>query len=136
MRVGNKMKTEPYHILVVDDEKAILDLFQRILPSFDLTLCEQAEEAVEAVRVSIEDDRPFAMAFVDIRLPPGPDGIWAAKQIRNLDPNMEIALVTGHLGTDLADIQRRIPPPEKLLYLEKPLNSREILDDIEDIFRE
>ncbi len=68
------MKTNCYRILVLDDERTILDLFRKILcpvegsyasnsrPSFDLTLAERSEEAVEAVRASVEEGRPFAMA--------------------------------------------------------------------------
>ena len=51
---------------------------------FDLHCCCQGDEAVDAVRQAVADDRPFAAAFLDVRMPPGPDGVWAAEQIRKL----------------------------------------------------
>jgi len=95
-------------------------------PVFDLTLWEQAQEAVEAVRVATEEERPFAVVFVDIRLPPGPDGVWAAEQIRILDPNIGIVLITGYFDTDLEKVERRVPSSDKLHYLKKPFYSKEI----------
>ena len=123
------MKTNHFRILALDDERDVLDLFREVLCAsrqFDLTLCEQAEEAVEAVRAAIEEERPFALAFLDIRLFPGPDGVWAAEQIRSLDPNIGIVLITGYIDTDLGEAERRIPPPDKLLFLQKPFHLKEI----------
>ncbi len=133
------MTTRHFRILAVDDDRPILDLYQKILcpprqgpesfhstTSLDLTLCEQADEAVELVRVAVAENRPFALAFIDVHLPPGKDGVWAAEEIRKLDPNIGIALVTGHLDTDLGEVGRRVPPPDKLLYLQKPFNPKEI----------
>ncbi len=132
------MKPNPYRILVLDDEKTILDLFRRVLcpaqgndasasrPSFDLTLTERSQEAVEAVRASVEERRPFAMAFLDIRLPRSPDGIWVAEQIRELDSDTVIAMMTGYPEIDITELQFRIRPLDRLIYLEKPLSPREI----------
>ena len=59
---------------------------------FDLVTCRQGDHAVAAVKHSIEENRPFSVAFVDIRMPPGRDGIWTAEQIRRLDENVEIII--------------------------------------------
>src|SRR5580658_9795809 len=48
--------------------------------------CEGAEAAVAAVRDALAADDPFAVVFLDMRMPPGPDGVWAAARIRELDP--------------------------------------------------
>ena len=45
-----------------------------------------AEAAVAAVQESLAQDRPFAVVFLDMRMPPGRDGVWAATRIRELDP--------------------------------------------------
>ena len=137
---GLQMDKEQFRILAVDDDTAILDLYTEILcdppglpdsvsstPSFDLTFCGQAEAAVEAVRGAIKKSSRFSLVFMDVRLPPGPDGIWAAGQIRNIDPAVGIVLVTGHQDVDLNQIEHRIPPPDKLLYLDKPFSPKEIL---------
>ena len=119
-------------ILAVDDDQNVLDLYEEFLSSptstyqFDVALCHQSETAVEAVRVAIEDENPFAVAFLDIRLGTGPDGVWAAEQIRILDPNIEIVMVTAHDDLGPEEIVSRVPPAGKLLYIRKPFSSEEI----------
>jgi diguanylate cyclase (GGDEF)-like protein len=71
-------------------------------PLFDLTLCSQGEEAVEAVR---QDEDEFAMAFIDVRMPPGHDGIWTAENIRAVSPSTQIVIVTGYSDIDPSEIQ-------------------------------
>ena len=145
-----------FRLLVVDDDSSILDFFRQVLSRvktdqmihseteesesklfrenasgqslqlFDVATCQQGDEAVDAVKSSIQEDRPFSVAFIDIRLPPGPDGIWAAEHIRTLDSNIEIVIITGHSDTHPRNIVRRIPPAHKLLYLQKPFYPEEI----------
>jgi CheY-like chemotaxis protein len=108
----------PTRILAVDDELSILMLYKENLHAdsnshhFDLSMCSQAEEALDAIRKAVEEGNPFAVAFLDVRMPPGPDGVWLAEQIRALDPPDEIA--------------SRVPPTDKLLYLQKPFHNLEI----------
>src|ERR1700736_3410914 len=45
-------------------------------PGFDATFCDGAEAAVESVRDACAHGRPFAVVFLDMRMPPGPDGVW------------------------------------------------------------
>jgi PAS domain S-box-containing protein len=146
-----------FRILVADDDRSILKLYGKVLSrvtsgpygsdrnpgtkgipwslkplnltpqSFDIVTCQQAGEAVDAVKNSLECGRPFSMAFIDVRMPPGPDGIWAAEQIRALDANIEIVIVTGHTDIHPRDISYRVPPVHKLLYIQKPFQPREIL---------
>jgi two-component system cell cycle sensor histidine kinase/response regulator CckA len=139
-------------ILVADDDSSFLDLFRQVLSpvktdhkvhleaeesegkhpihepslSFDLVTCRQGDEAVHAVKQSIEEDRPFSVAFIDIRMPSGPDGIWTAEHIRRLDANVEILIMTGYSDAHPRDIIRRVPPAHKLLYIQKPFQPREI----------
>lgn len=119
-------------ILVVDDDPHLLMLYQQTLSSetskdhFNLKLCNQSEEAVEVVRTAVEDNKPFAVVFLDVRMPPGPDGVWAAEQIRALDPYTEIVMVTGYADTKPEEIASRVPPTDKLLYLQKPFHNQEI----------
>ena len=62
---------------------------------FDLCLCHQAFEAIKAVELAKREQAPFSVAFIDVRLPPGPDGIALAEFIRALDPLVNIVIVTG-----------------------------------------
>ena len=143
-------------ILVVDDEQTILDEFREILcpdtnsdapakeleelsaklfpdgrpgpaiTSFDVVLCRQGDEAVETVSKAIEQDQPFAAVFLDVRMPPGPDGVWTAEQIRKLDANIQVVIVTAYSDVDPWDIGQRVAPADKLLYVQKPFHPHEI----------
>ncbi|MFC1811772.1 HD domain-containing phosphohydrolase [Thermodesulfobacteriota bacterium] len=143
---------EPYplRILAVDDEPIILDLYQKILSSaplsgelssgqagpeteaenpprpFDIILCHQGDEAVEKVKTAAEENDPIAIAFIDMNMPPGPDGLWTAEHIRELDPYIQIVFVSGYPDIDLIELARRVPPLDKLLYLQKPFQFQEI----------
>jgi diguanylate cyclase (GGDEF)-like protein len=93
---------------------------------FEAEFCSGAEEAVVAVRRAQSDERPFAVVFLDMRMPPGKDGAWAAARIRDIDPDAEIVICTAFSDIDPEEIARRIPPEDKLFYLEKPLHANEI----------
>lgn len=143
-------------ILVADDEQAILDEYACILAGpaepderrsklavleaelfgnapaaaqqaeFSLCLCRQADEAVNAVEQSIRDGRPFAIAFLDVRMPPGPNGVNAAERIRKLDEEVNIVFVTGFSDISPEEIRIRVPPVDKLLYCQKPFHASEL----------
>jgi len=89
-------------------------------------VCDGAEAAVSAVRDAIAAEEPFAVAFLDMRMPPGPDGVWAAARIRELDPAIEIVLCTAYSDVDPAEMGAIVPPEEKLSYLQKPFHPHEI----------
>ncbi|MBW1901275.1 MAG: hypothetical protein JRJ20_06520 [Deltaproteobacteria bacterium] len=99
---------------------------KQLIHSFDLTLCHQGNEAVEVVKQSLEENQPFAVAFLDVRMPPGPDGIWTAEHIRELDPNIVLVIVTGYADVDPKEISMRVPPVQKLFYIQKPFHPQEI----------
>jgi diguanylate cyclase len=94
--------------------------------TFEPVFCEGAESAVAAVRDALAANDPFAVAFLDMRMPPGPDGVWAAARIRELDPAIEIALCTAYSDVDPGEIGGIVPPEEKLSYLQKPFHPHEI----------
>jgi len=151
----NRPKFENIRILAVDDEEMIRNLYKEILNpfdissdseeidklenklfnkkyktnraiNFDLELCKQGDEAFGCVEKAIKDNRPFSVIFMDVRMPPGPDGIWAAEKIRSIDSNANIVLITGYSDVDPVDVSSRIPPVDKLLYLQKPFHSQEL----------
>ena len=93
---------------------------------FAPVFCDGAEAAVAAVREAIAADDPFAVAFLDMRMPPGHDGVWAAARIRELDPAIEIVLCTAYSDVDPAEMGAMVPPEEKLSYLQKPFHPHEI----------
>ena len=125
-----------FRILAVDDDETVRELYQGILksnnpslalPEFDLTCCSQGDEAVEAVKRSFDEDAPYAVAFLDLNMPPGPDGEWTAEEIHNLDPQINSVVVTGYRSTNFSNAERQARFSDKLLYLQKPFHPREII---------
>jgi diguanylate cyclase len=94
--------------------------------TFEAVYCQGAEAAVAAVRDALSAGKPFAVAFLDMRMAPGPDGIWAAAHIREIDPAIEIAICTAYSDIDPIDIGGRVPPEDKLSYLQKPFHPHEV----------
>jgi CheY-like chemotaxis protein len=77
---------------------------------FEAVFCDQAQAAVTAVKESLARNQPFAVVFLDMRMPPGQDGVWAATQIRELDPAVEIVICTAYSDTDPGEIGSYVPP--------------------------
>ncbi len=94
--------------------------------TFEPVFCDQAQAAVAAVKEALARNQPFAVVFLDMRMPPGPDGAWAAAQIRELDPAVELVICTAYSDADPVDIGARVPPEDKLSYLQKPFHPHEV----------
>jgi putative nucleotidyltransferase with HDIG domain len=125
-----------FRILAVDDDATVRDLYQGILkpnnqsaaqPDFTVTCCSQGDEAVEAVIRSFKEDAPYAVAFLDLSMPPGPDGEWTAEQIHKLDPRINTVVVTGYRYSNFNNTEQQDRFSDKLLYLQKPFHPREII---------
>ncbi|MBW1981769.1 MAG: response regulator [Deltaproteobacteria bacterium] len=124
--------SSPVRVLAVDDEEDILDLYREFLcpevtgSKLEVTYCKQAEEAVAIIQEGSASQDPYSVVFLDILLPPGRDGVWAAEQIRAIDPRISIVIVTGLSDIPPEEIVKRVPPADKLLYLRKPFAAEEI----------
>src|SRR5947207_4917593 len=94
--------------------------------TFEPVFCDQAAAAVGAVKEVLDHNQAFAVVFLDMRMPPGPDGVWAAAQIRELDPAVEIVICTAYSDADPSDIGGLVPPEDKLSYLQKPFHPHEV----------
>jgi diguanylate cyclase (GGDEF)-like protein len=94
--------------------------------SFEPVFCDQAQAAVTAVTEALARNQPFAVVFLDMRMPPGRDGVWAATQIRELDPAIEIVICTAYSDADPSEIGGLVPPEDKLSYLQKPFHPHEV----------
>lgn len=93
---------------------------------FDVTTALQGREGFEKVKSAGTAGKPFALAFIDIRMPPGWDGLETARQIRQVDPQIEIVIVTAYSDKQRREIVARVGSPDKLLYLKKPFDPDEI----------
>lgn len=131
-----EIENKCFRILVVDDDATVLELYQKILcpekplaifPSFEITCCTQGDQAVDAVRRSLEENAPYAVVFVDLNMPPGPDGEWTAEEIHKLDPILNIIMVTGYRSVSIGYLQQQPGFSNSLLYLQKPFHRLEII---------
>ena len=99
-------------------------------PHFDVVACSQGDDAISLAEKANDDGDPFDVVILDVRMPPGIDGVEAGSQIRKLDPNIEIIFVTGFSDVPLEELQRRVPPPMKLHYFSKPLSFIQLAQDV------
>lgn len=94
--------------------------------NFDFEYVSQGEEAVRAVERAQAEGRPFAAIFLDMRMPPGIDGQETARRIRAIDPDINIAVVTGFSDHSPFAVAKVAGPIDKLFYISKPFNTIEI----------
>jgi putative nucleotidyltransferase with HDIG domain len=97
------------------------------MPEFEVKCCTQGDEAVDEVKRSLDENTPYAVSFLDLNMPPGPDGQWTADEIQKLDPGINIIMVTGYRSTDTGNKHSAANFSDKLLYLQKPFYRQEIL---------
>ena len=97
-----------------------------LLPEVQLSHAKGGQEACDIVRIARTAEKSIALAFVDIRMPPGIDGVETARRLWQIDDNIEIVLMTAYTDKSLPEIVRGLPLPHKLLYLRKPFSREEI----------
>ena len=98
-------------------------------PGFEITPCATGEQALEAVREAVDTGERFAVALIEVHLEDGTGdmaGLAVAERIRALDSDVEIVLLSSRSAVPLREINKRIQPPEKLLYVQKPFRSPEL----------
>jgi diguanylate cyclase (GGDEF)-like protein len=86
----------------------------------------QGEAAIAAVACAINEGQPYSVLFLDMRMPPGIDGKETARQVRALDQNINIVVVTGYSDHSPLEVARVAGPLDKLYYLAKPFETAEI----------
>ena len=94
--------------------------------TYELTSAHQGEEAYELVKKSIHERRPFAMAFVDVRMPPGWDGIQTLKKIFEADPEIQAVVCTAYSDYSYDEMMAELGASERLLILKKPFDPIEV----------
>ncbi|MEI9852582.1 MAG: EAL domain-containing protein [Sphingomonas sp.] len=96
-------------------------------PDFDCFHAMQGLDGVAEVRDSLESGNRFAVAFIDVRMPPGIDGKETARRIRAIDPDINIVIVTGYSDFSPLDISRAAGPADKIFYIAKPFQAEEVI---------
>lgn len=148
--------TANYNILVIDDLQSIHEDFKKILvperseaveklnqmnevlfgrvsdtpklPKFELQFAFQGQEGIEKVFAAMSQNKPFALAFVDVQMPPGIDGIETIKKIWEIDKEIQIVICTAYAKYSWEDIQKKFGNTDRLFILKKPFEKIEILN--------
>ncbi|MDB6019946.1 MAG: sensor hybrid histidine kinase [Pedosphaera sp.] len=141
-------------ILVIDDNQAIHADFRKILcgsnrdtqleaaeaalfgepattpenrNDFKIDSAQQGDEALALVEQAMKDNNPYAMAFVDIRMPPGWDGIETTARLWQVDPDLQIVICTAYSDYSWDDMIARIGNTDRMVILKKPFDAVEVL---------
>jgi len=148
------MSTVNRRIIIIDDNRAIHGDFAKILgisetvnsqlssledelfgettvapvkQDFELTSAFQGEDGFNMIETAEREGRPFAMAFVDVRMPPGWDGVETIQRIWQVSPNLQIVICTAFSDYSWEQIIERLGKSDRLLILRKPFDPVEIL---------
>jgi len=140
-------------ILLIDDRESIHKDFQMILAntdadmavlheakaaifsgtsrssqrmSFELDSAFQGRDGLEKVRQAMREGRPYAMAFIDIRMPPGWDGVETIQRIWQVYPELEVVICTAYSDYEWNDIVAKLGQTDRLLILKKPFDNVEV----------
>ena len=141
-------------ILIIDDNPAIHDDFRKILCAsttetaalddvmaevfgekspkgaqleFEIDSAHQGQEGLAKVVQSLEEGRPYAMAFVDVRMPPGWDGVETITRIWEKDSAIQVVICTAYSDFSWQEIVSRLGNSDRLVILKKPFDSIEVL---------
>jgi CheY-like chemotaxis protein len=141
-------------ILVVDDNREIHEDFRKIFqpvleganelaesetalfgepaereaqPQFEVEFASQGAEGAALVEQAKSNNKPYAMAFVDMRMPPGWDGIETTLEIWERDPAVQIVICTAYSDHSWDDVRRKLGHSDRLVILKKPFDNIEVL---------
>lgn len=94
---------------------------------FQLDSAFQGKEGLAMVERSLAAGRPYAMAFVDVRMPPGWDGVETITRIWKIDATIQIVICTAYSDYSWQDIIAKLGKSDRLVILKKPFDSIEVL---------
>jgi len=93
---------------------------------YELDFASQGKDGHEKIKQALSQNRPYELAFVDMRMPPGWDGLETIEHIWKTDPNVQAVICTAYSDHSWEDITRRLGRSENLLILKKPFDSAEV----------
>jgi len=151
--MNNDEKETIHRILVIDDNPNIHEDFKTILLEEDanteldslraevfggsspvqvhsnkykLDFASQGKEGHEKIKQALSENRPYELAFIDMRMPPGWDGIETIEHIWQTEPNIQVVICTAYSDHSWEEIIRRLGRSQNLLILKKPFDGTEV----------
>jgi len=146
-------KETTHRILIIDDNPSIHKDFQTILveeeesanlnalraevfgdksrksitkSTYELDFASQGQEGCEKIRQACAENCPYELTFVDMRMPPGWDGLKTIEHIWEIDPKIQVVICTAYSDYSWGEITERLGKSENLLILKKPFDSAEV----------
>jgi signal transduction histidine kinase len=95
--------------------------------SYALDSAYQGSEALERVNEAARNDARYALAFIDMRMPPGWDGLQTIEQLWNVDPQLQVVICSAYSDYDWLELLGRLKQPDNLLVIKKPFEAVEVL---------
>ncbi len=148
-----KLHPASQRILVVDDNSAIHEDFRKILspdqradpeaermeqilftdtPSassrleFEMDSASQGQEALAMVERALAEGRPYSLAFVDVRMPPGWDGIETISHLWKVDSRLQVVICTAYSDYSWEEMRAKLGQSDSLAVLKKPFDNVEV----------
>jgi len=103
------------------------DSAQSGTPNFEVDSAYQGQEATEYVRRALVEGRPYSLAFVNLRMPPGLDGVEIIRELWQIYPDLQVVVYAANSDFSTADINRRLNLTDKLFILKKQFDTAEVL---------
>ena len=116
---------EAMKILVVDDERIVLESCRRVLgESYDVSLAKSADEALEAMSRDA-----FSLILLDIKMP-GKDGMTLMRQVKDKWPEIPVIIMSGYVTNET---MREVAKTDAATFLAKPFTPEELLQAVQQV---
>jgi len=102
------------------------DEVKAVAEPFELDSAYQGEEGLAKVQAALGAGNPYAMAFVDMRMPPGWDGVETIEHLWQADPQLQVVICTAYSDTSWEEVLTRLDARDRLLILKKPFDNIEV----------
>lgn len=93
---------------------------------FVVETASQGVEGLAKLQAAFSEGRPFAVAFVDMRMPPGWDGVQTIQRLWEVDPSLQVVICTAYSDHSWEEISQKLGLTDRLLILKKPFDTVEV----------
>jgi diguanylate cyclase (GGDEF)-like protein len=113
---------------LADDEQALFGVERRHTPRtvFEIDCALQGAEGYEKVKAALAAGNPYHLAFVDMRMPPGWDGVQTIRKLWEVDPKLHVVICSAYSAYSWKEIADTLGGSDRLLVLKKPFDEYEV----------
>jgi diguanylate cyclase (GGDEF)-like protein len=148
----NRINDKQARVLVIDDNEEIHSDFKKVLsggrpsadlagdeaalfgqvapvvtqPLFEVECASQGQEGYDKVVAALAEGRPYQLAFVDMRMPPGWDGVQTIQKLWEVDPRLQVVICSAYSEYSFERIVESLGATDRLLILKKPFDALEV----------